>query len=127
MFKECLCYIFFPHTARLWNFLLIKWFPLSYGLNGFESRINRHLLTVDSCKSLQDSEKVTTCSNFNSKEDSSHSFWSLSNKISSKIECFRMSRNQRFSLSPIIGRGWGGWHVVRTIFISMNLVYIHEL
>ena len=39
---------FFLRTARLWNSLLIECFPLTYGLNGFKSRINRHLLTVDS-------------------------------------------------------------------------------
>ena len=37
---------FFPHTARLWNSLPIECFPLTYDLNGFKSRINRHLLTV---------------------------------------------------------------------------------
>ena len=30
---------FFPHTARLWNSLPIKCFPLTYDLNGFKSRI----------------------------------------------------------------------------------------
>ena len=39
---------FFPRTARLWNFLPIECFPLTYNLNGFRSRINRHLLTVGS-------------------------------------------------------------------------------
>ena len=34
---------FFPHTARLWNSLPIECFPLTYDLNGFNSRINRHL------------------------------------------------------------------------------------
>ena len=38
----------FPRTARLWNSLPIECFPLTYYLNGFKSRINRHLLTVDS-------------------------------------------------------------------------------
>ena len=37
---------FFPQTARLWNYLPIKCFPLTYNLNGLKSRINRHLLTV---------------------------------------------------------------------------------
>ena len=32
----------FPHTARLWNVLPIEYFPLTYDLNGFKSRINRH-------------------------------------------------------------------------------------
>ena len=39
---------FFPRTARLWNSLPIECFPLTYDLNGFKSRINRHLLTVGS-------------------------------------------------------------------------------
>ena len=39
---------FFPHTARLWNSLPIECFPLTYNINGFKSRINRHLLTVGS-------------------------------------------------------------------------------
>ena len=36
----------FPPTARLLNSLPIECFPLTYDLNGFKSRINRHLLTV---------------------------------------------------------------------------------
>ena len=39
---------FFLRTARLWNSLPIKFFPLTYSLGGFNSRINRHLLTVGS-------------------------------------------------------------------------------
>ena len=39
---------FFPHTARLCNSLPVEYFPLTYDLNGFKSRINRHLLTVGS-------------------------------------------------------------------------------
>ena len=39
---------FFPHTAKLWNSLLIECFPLTYVLNGFKPRINRHPLTVGS-------------------------------------------------------------------------------
>ena len=31
-----------------WNSVPIEWFPLIYDLNGFKSRINRHLLTVGS-------------------------------------------------------------------------------
>ena len=34
----------FPHTARLSNSLLVECFPLDYNLNGFKSRINKHLL-----------------------------------------------------------------------------------
>ena len=50
----CRCYkdvyvnSFFPHTARLWNSLPIECFPLTYDLDGFKPRINRHLLTVGS-------------------------------------------------------------------------------
>ena len=39
---------FFPHTVRFCNSLPIECFPLSHDLNGFNSRINRHLLTVGS-------------------------------------------------------------------------------
>ena len=39
---------FFLRTARLWNFLPIKCFPLTYDLSGFKSRINRYLLIVGS-------------------------------------------------------------------------------
>ena len=39
---------FFPRTARLWNSLSVEYFPLTYNLNGFKSRIDRHLLTVRS-------------------------------------------------------------------------------
>ena len=45
-YKDVLC--FFPRTARLWNSLPIEYFPLTYDLNGFQSRINRHFLTVGS-------------------------------------------------------------------------------
>ena len=38
----------FPRTARIWNSLPIECFPLTYDLSDFKSRINRHLLTVDS-------------------------------------------------------------------------------
>ena len=39
---------FFPPTARLWNSLRIECFLLAYDLNGFKSRIDRHLLNVGS-------------------------------------------------------------------------------
>ena len=39
---------FFPDTARLWNYLAIELFPLTYDLNDFKFIINRHLLTVGS-------------------------------------------------------------------------------
>ena len=38
----------FPRTDRHWNSLPIEWFSLTYDLNGFKSRINRHLLSVGS-------------------------------------------------------------------------------
>ena len=41
---------FFPRTAGLRNSLPTECFPLTYNLNGFKSRINRHLLTVGSFK-----------------------------------------------------------------------------
>ena len=44
------CYMdlnnFFSHTVRLWNSMPIECFPLNCDLNGFKSRINKHLLTV---------------------------------------------------------------------------------
>ena len=39
---------FFLRTARRWNSLPIECFPLTYDLNRFQSRMNRHLLTVGS-------------------------------------------------------------------------------
>ena len=39
---------FCPRTARLWNSLPMECFPLTHNLNGFKSRIKRHLLTVGS-------------------------------------------------------------------------------
>ena len=39
---------FFPRTGRLWNYLPLESFPLTYDLSGFKCRINRHLLTVAS-------------------------------------------------------------------------------
>ena len=47
-YKDVYVNSFLPRTARLWNSLPIECFPLSYDLNGFKSRINRHLLTVGS-------------------------------------------------------------------------------
>ena len=45
-YKDVYVNSFFPRTARLWNSLPIEYFPLTYDLNSFKSRINRHLLTV---------------------------------------------------------------------------------
>ena len=47
-YKDVYVNSFFPHTARLWISLSIEYFPLTYDLNGFNCRINRHLLTVGS-------------------------------------------------------------------------------
>ena len=47
-YKDVYVNSFIPCTARLWNSLPIECFPLTYDLNGFKSRINRHLLTVGS-------------------------------------------------------------------------------
>ena len=45
-YKDVYVNSFFPHIARHWNSLPIECFPLTYDLNGFNSRINRHILTV---------------------------------------------------------------------------------
>ena len=47
-YKDVYVNSFFPHAARLWNSLPIECFPLTYDLNGFKSRINRHLLAIGS-------------------------------------------------------------------------------
>ena len=47
-YKDVYINSFFPRTARLWNSLPIVCFPLTYDVNGFKSRIRRHLLTVGS-------------------------------------------------------------------------------
>ena len=47
-YKDAYVNSFFPRTAKLWNSLSIECFPLTYNLNSFKSRINRHLLTVGS-------------------------------------------------------------------------------
>ena len=45
-YKDFYVNSFFPCVARLWNSLPIEWFYLIYDLNGFKSRIYRHLLVV---------------------------------------------------------------------------------
>ena len=47
-YKDVYVNSFFPRTARLWNSLPIKCFPLTYDLSAFKSRINKYLLTVGS-------------------------------------------------------------------------------
>ena len=46
--KDVYANSFFPCTVRLRNSLHLECFPLTYDLNGFKSRINKHLLTVGS-------------------------------------------------------------------------------
>ena len=47
-YKDVYVNSFFPRTTRLWNSLRIEYFPLTYDLSGFKSRINRYLLNVGS-------------------------------------------------------------------------------
>ena len=47
-YKDVCVNSLFPCRARLWDSLPIECFPLTYDLNGFKSRINRHLLAVGS-------------------------------------------------------------------------------
>ena len=47
-YKDVYVNSFFPHTARLWNYLPMEWIPFTNDLNNFNSRINRHSLTVAS-------------------------------------------------------------------------------
>ena len=46
-YKDVFVNSFFPGTARLWNSLPMECFTLAYDLNGFKSRINRHLSTIE--------------------------------------------------------------------------------
>ena len=41
-YKDFYVNSFFPRTARLWNSLPAECFPLTYDINGFKSRANRH-------------------------------------------------------------------------------------
>ena len=47
-YKDVYVNSFFPRTAKLWNSVPIECFSLTYDLSGFKSRINKHLLIVDS-------------------------------------------------------------------------------
>ena len=47
-YKDVYVNSFFPRAARLWNSLSNEYFPLTYDLSGFKSRIKRHLLVVGS-------------------------------------------------------------------------------
>ena len=46
-YKDVFVNSFFPGTARLWNSLPMECFTLAYDLNGFKSRINRLLSTIE--------------------------------------------------------------------------------
>ena len=48
-YKDVYVNSFFPRTARLWNYLPIECFPLTYDVNGFKSRINRHPVKACVC------------------------------------------------------------------------------
>ena len=45
-YKDVYVNSFCHRTARLWNYLPIECFPLTYHLSGFKSRISKHLLTA---------------------------------------------------------------------------------
>ena len=47
-YKDVIVNSFFPCTARLWNSLPIECFTFTYDLNGFKSRINRHIFILGS-------------------------------------------------------------------------------
>ena len=47
-YKDVYVNSFFPRTPRLWNFLSIEYFRLTYDRSGFKFRINRYLLIIGS-------------------------------------------------------------------------------
>ena len=47
-YKDVYVNSFFPGSARLWDSLPVECLHLSYNLNGYKSRITRHLLAADS-------------------------------------------------------------------------------
>ena len=47
-YKDVYVNSFFPRTPRLWNSLPAESFPLTYDLNGFKSRVNRHIFSLGS-------------------------------------------------------------------------------
>ena len=47
-YKDAYVNSFFPNTARLCNSVPIECFPLAYDVNGFKSKINRHLSSAGS-------------------------------------------------------------------------------
>ena len=52
-YKDVYVNNFFPRTATPWNFLPVEYFPLTYDLNDFKSRIRKHLLTLGSFYALR--------------------------------------------------------------------------
>ena len=51
-YKDVYLNIFFPHTARLWNSLLLECFPLTYDRSGFKSGISIRILTTGFSKPI---------------------------------------------------------------------------
>ena len=47
-YKDFYINSFFPRTARFWNSWPAEFFPLTYDINGFKSRFNRHLFSLGS-------------------------------------------------------------------------------
>ena len=47
-YKDAYVNSFFPHIFRLWNSLTGEYFSLTYDLNNFKFRINRHVLSLGS-------------------------------------------------------------------------------
>ena len=45
-YKDIYVNSFFPHIARIWNSFPAECFPLTYDLNGFKSRVSRHLSSM---------------------------------------------------------------------------------
>ena len=48
LYKDVYVNSFFSRSARLYNSLPAEYFPLTYDLNGFKSRVNSHHLYLDS-------------------------------------------------------------------------------
>ena len=47
-YKDVSVNSFFPRTPKLWNSLFAECFPLTYDLNGFKCRVDRHLFSFGS-------------------------------------------------------------------------------
>ena len=59
-YKDVYVNSFFPHTAKLWNYLPIECFPLTYDLSGFKSRFFLNRFSV-SCNPFCAFFLVTLC------------------------------------------------------------------